>query len=253
MTLFETGLVVAASTIALVNVVRARGSQRDAAEAEDVLEKVIHAKQELEAVFDTLLEFVFIVGVNGTVLRVSAACAKALGGHPRDMVGKPVTKVFAGHSEKWFGDEAACEIEDAGFKTVFEVTRLPLGPLKHVVVARDVGETRRLAAQLGQADHLVHVGAVAAEVGQDLTRPVSMVMGKIGELRMLLAAYSATIEDVEKLLEERGQTDVLQAVRARGGITVQQKDVEKTLSECIDEMGLIRVSLHRLQTGATRV
>src|SRR6266545_1806145 len=86
------------------------------------------ARVEWEATFDNVCEMVIITDLDGVILRVNRAFAKAIGARPLELAGRRIGDVLVGHPERWSSlrTDGVVEIEDPLFDTLFEVTATKL-------------------------------------------------------------------------------------------------------------------------------
>jgi PAS domain S-box-containing protein len=188
-----------------------------------------HAEQELRRqalMFECLSDAVLVVDRSGAILDWNPAAARLLG-HPRAEAlgrapgellepGQPEPFLVAARAGvaaqgRWKG-ERRLRRKDGG-ECLAELDVMPLRDaggrqLADLVVCRDVGEQRRLQAQLLLADRLSSMGILAAGVAHEINNPLAFILANLGSLRELVEGPRG-IGDVGGLTEARAMLDEL--------------------------------------------
>ncbi len=208
---------------------------------------------EWEATFDALAEMVIVTGPDGAILRANRAFAALLAQRPRELAGRPLAEVLAGHPQRWWSSDTdgIVEIEDPLLDTVVELTSVRLGD--HTVrVARDVGEQRALYARLVQADKLAAVGTLATGMAHDVNNPTAFVTSNLTELRRYVGGYEAALAELQELAAAGGRADAARAVLARPELARARREAATAIGESLEGMERIRQSVSNLRAVARR-
>jgi signal transduction histidine kinase len=228
---------------------------RERAEAQ--LRTLLHDSErqraEWEATFDNLADGVVITGGEGAVLRVNRAFAAALGARPQELAGRPLEAVLEGHPERWWSNtgDGIIEIQDPIFDTTFEVTATQLED-RRVLVARDVGEQRRLYARLVQADKLSAVGVLASGVAHEINNPTAFVTSNLTELKRYLQAYEGVFSEMTAIALECGHADRVRQLLHEGDVGFARREAPGAIGESLQGMERIRQIVTNLRSMARR-
>jgi signal transduction histidine kinase len=248
--------VVEAGVIGTVAAIAAQlHATRESAEAclRVAAERLDRGDAEWEATFDALAEMVIVTGPDGAILRANRAFAALLAQRPRELAGRRLAEVLAGHPQRWWSSDAdgIVEIEDPLLDTVVELTSVRLGD--HTVrVARDVGEQRALYARLVQADKLAAVGALATGMAHDVNNPTAFVTSNLTELRRYMGGYEAALAELQELAAAGGRADAARAVLARPELALARREAATAIGESLEGMERIRQSVSNLRAVARR-
>jgi signal transduction histidine kinase len=212
------------------------------------------ARVEWEATFDHLSEMVIITDRDGTVLRVNGAFAKAVGSaRALDLAGRKLADILAGHPPRWWSlaSDGLAEIEDPVFDSLFEVTATRLED-RVVLVARDVGEQRRLYSRLVQADKLAAVGVLASGVAHEINNPTSSVTSNLAELRRYAQAYESVFAELTEIALACGEAERFSALLQRRDVAFARREALPAIAESLAGMERVRQVVTNLRTLARR-
>jgi signal transduction histidine kinase len=246
----ESGVIVTVAIIAgYLHQLRARAE----AQLRSLLEESERGRIEWEATFDNLADSVIIVDRGGVVLRVNRAFANALGAREQDLAGRRLDAVLAGHPERWWSLEGdgIVEIQDPIFDTTFEITATQLAD-RRVLVARDVGEQRRLYGRLVHADKLAAVGVLAAGVAHEINNPTAFVTSNLTELRRYVQAYESVLSEVTAIALECGHADRVRHLLHDGEVGFARREAQSAIGESLQGMERIRKIVANLRSLARR-
>ncbi|MFL5274518.1 MAG: sensor histidine kinase [Anaeromyxobacteraceae bacterium] len=218
-----------------------------------LLDESERGRAEWEATFDNLADGVVITDRGGTVLRVNRAFADALGARAADLPGRRLDDVLAGHPERWWTLEGdgIVEIQDPLFDTTFEVTATQL-PDRQVLVARDVGEQRRLYGRLVQADKLAAVGVLASGVAHEINNPTAFVTSNLTELERYVQAYESVFGEMTAIALECGRADRVRHLLHEGDVGFARREAPNAIADSLQGMERIRQIVTNLRTLARR-
>jgi two-component system NtrC family sensor kinase len=211
------------------------------------------ARVEWEATFDNVAEMVVITDLDGVVLRVNRVFAKATGARAHDLSGRRLDEILAGHPDRWwsFRTDGLVEFEDPVFDTLFEVRATRLDD-RVVLVARDVGEQRRLYTRLVQADKLAAVGVLASGIAHDINNPTAFVTSNLTELKRYVQAYESVFSEVTEIALACGEAERLSALLQRGHVAFARHEAQDAIAESLQGMERIRQYVTNLRTIARR-
>jgi signal transduction histidine kinase len=246
----ESGVIVTVAIVAsYLHQLRERAEQR----LRKLLDSSERARVEWEATFDNLGEMVVITDFDGVVLRANRAFATRADGRGQPISGRRLQEVLAGHPERWgsLRQDGLLEIEDPLFDSVFEVTATRLED-RVVLVARDVGEQRRLYARLVQADKLAAVGILASGVAHEINNPTAFVTSNLAELKRYVAAYEGVFADVTEIALACGKAERLSELLQRRDVAFARREAQGAISESLQGMERIRQIVTNLRSLARR-
>jgi signal transduction histidine kinase len=199
------------------------------------------ARVEWSATFDSVAEAIVVVDLEGAILRANRPFAALVGARPHELVGRPLAGALAGHPERWWthATDGVVEIEDPLFDSSFEVAATRLAD-RVVLVARDVGEERRLHARLVQADKLAAVGVLASGVAHEIRNPTACVTANLAELRRYVQAYEGLIGEVSEIALACGAAERLSSVLQRRDVAFARKEALASIGDSLQGMERIR-------------
>ncbi|NOY44960.1 MAG: PAS domain-containing protein [Deltaproteobacteria bacterium] len=175
----------------------------DVTEKKDLEIRVFQAKQEIEAVFDSITDPTAVVGRDGRIARANRAFShmvkrpfEDLLGHALSEVGAPgapdrvgalVRDVFA------TGEPAQAEHHDrAG--AIFQIRLFPIfkrGRVEQVVIRyQDITAERELEHRLAQSEKMASVGQLAAGIAHEINNPVGFILSNLNRL----AEYASDLD-----------------------------------------------------------
>ena len=218
-----------------------------------LLDESERGRAEWEATFDNLADGVVITDDAGVVRRVNRAFADALGARAADLAGRRLESVLAGHPERWWTLEGdgIVEIQDPLFDTTFEVTATQL-PDRQVLVARDVGEQRRLYGRLVQADKLAAVGVLASGVAHEINNPTAFVTSNLTELQRYVQAYEGVFGEMTAIALECGHADRVRHLLHEGEVGFARREAPNAIADSLQGMERVRQIVTNLRSLARR-
>jgi len=172
----------------------------------------VSARKEAEEVmrrqalmFECMSDAALVVDLSGSILDWNPAAARLLGhsraealerspgellepGEPEPFLAAAARGIAA--EGRWKGERRLRKKHGGACQAELEVVSLRDGTGRHLadlVVCRDVGEQRRLQAQLLLADRLSSMGTLAAGVAHEINNPLAFVQANLACLEDLLA------------------------------------------------------------------
>jgi PAS domain S-box-containing protein len=163
-----------------------------AMEAARLFQQISMAEAELENIFRSISDMVFITDPDYTIRTVNEAVVNRIGLPKKDIIGRKCYQVFHGMDEPW----EACphhktmddrqphveEVEDPHLNATFISSTAPMfdseGSFQGTVhVVRDISELKDLRVQLQSSERMAALGEVAAKVAHEIRNPLVSVGG----------------------------------------------------------------------------
>ena len=163
-----------------------------AVESARLFEKVSRAEAELENIFRSISDMVYITDKDYTIKNINKAVADRIGRPVEEIIGSKCYKVFHGMDEPW----AECphhktvttmkayieEVEDKYLGGTFLTSSSPVFDaggefLGTVHVVRNITELNNLREKLVAAERMAALGEVAAKVAHEIRNPLVSVGG----------------------------------------------------------------------------
>ncbi|KAF0146309.1 MAG: sensor histidine kinase [Nitrospirae bacterium] len=163
-----------------------------AVESARLFEKVSRAEAELENIFRSISDMVYITDKDYTIKNINKAVADRIGRPAEEIIGSKCYKVFHGMNEPW----AECphhktvttmkayieEVEDKYLGGTFLTSSSPVFDaggefLGTVHVVRNITELNNLREKLVAAERMAALGEVAAKVAHEIRNPLVSVGG----------------------------------------------------------------------------
>jgi PAS domain S-box-containing protein len=163
-----------------------------AMEAARLFQQISMAEAELENIFRSISDMVFITDPDYTVRTVNESVVNRIGLPKEEIVGRKCYQVFHGMEEPW----EACphhmtvddmqshveEVEDPHLKQTFISSTAPMfdseGNFQGTVhVVRDISELKDLRVKLQSSERMAALGEVAAKVAHEIRNPLVSVGG----------------------------------------------------------------------------
>lgn len=185
-----------------------------------LFEHVAQAEQELENIFESISDLVYVTSSDFTVKKANKAVLKMLGKPVEEVIGKKSFEVFNHaftacttrfHNKGLFtGKPFIEELEESHFGNTFLVSCSPIldkaGELTGTVhIVRDVTEIKRLREKVATAERMAALGEMAAKVAHEIRNPLLSIGGFARRLEKRLDSelkeYSRIIVDEVSRLE----------------------------------------------------
>jgi PAS domain S-box-containing protein len=157
-----------------------------------LFEQVKMTEQELENIFDSISDMVYIVTEDYVIKNVNMAVCKKLKMNRGEIIGKKCYEVFHGTDKPW----SECphhktvekktafvkEVEDSHLGGTFIISSSPLfdsagNSFGTVNVVRDITELKNLREKLNMSERMAALGEVAARVAHEIRNPLVSVGG----------------------------------------------------------------------------
>ena len=196
-----------------------------AVESARLFEKVSRAEAELENIFRSISDMVYITDKDYTIKNINKAVADRIGRPVEEIIGSKCYKVFHGMDEPW----AECphhktvatmkayieEVEDKYLGGTFLTSSSPVFDaggefLGTVHVVRNITELNNLREKLVAAERMAALGEVAAKVAHEIRNPLVSVGGfarrlekKLdGNLKEYASIIAKEVGRLENILKE---------------------------------------------------
>jgi PAS domain S-box-containing protein len=192
-----------------------------AIEAARLFQKVSLAEAELENIFRSISDMVFITDPDYVIKNVNQAVVDKIGKDREEILGQKCYRIFHGMDEPW----PACphhktietmtshveELEDPHLKETFLTSTSPVFDTENqflgtVHVVRDISEIKQLREKLQNTERMAALGEVAAKVAHEIRNPLVSVGGFAKRLEDKLDGnmqeYARIITNEVKRLEE---------------------------------------------------
>lgn len=221
-------------------------------------ERLRRAAEEWRATFDSITDLVSIQDKNYKLLRVNRAYADAFGAKPQDLIGKTCFEVVHGtkkpladcpHKETLeTGKAVTMEVQDPRSGAYLQISTSPIFSdtgevIGSVHISKDITEHRRaeeeskkLTAQLLQAQKMEAIGRLAGGVAHDFNNLLTVIMGYSELLLSRLGRRSPIRRDIEEIKKagERAASLTRQLLTFSRRQTIQPKVLN--LNEVVSEM-----------------
>jgi len=234
-------------------VLRDRELKAKARQAEEAL---IRAKEDWENTFDAIADLVMLLDSEHRIVRVNKAAAEALNTTKESLVGKKCYEVIHGQSHPIeqcpmiftmkTGKPRTREIIEARMGKTFICSTSPIldreGKLTgYTHTLKDITESKRLEAQLQQAQKMEAIGTLAGGIAHDFN---NLLMGIQGHTSLMSLDFDSRHPHFEHLkgienMVRRGADLTKQLLGfARGGkYEVSPTDINKLIERCSDMFG----------------
>jgi PAS domain S-box-containing protein len=225
-----------------------------AIEAARLFQKVSLAEAELENIFRSISDMVFITDEEYTIKNVNQAVANRIGMTGEEIVGRKCYQVFHGMDEPWplcphhrtmeTKKSYVEELEDPHLDGTFLTSTSPVFDpdsnfLGTVHVVRDITELKALRERLQSSERKAALGEVAAKVAHEIRNPLVSVGGfakrlesKLeGNLKDYARIISSEVNRLENILK-----DILGFVR-EVRISMMQLDLNEIVNDILELLG----------------
>lgn len=196
-----------------------------AIESARLFEQVSRAEAELENIFKSISDMVYITDKDYTIKNINKAVIEKVGKPQEEIIGQKCYKIFHGMDEPW----AECphhktvqtrqayieEIDDKYLGGTFLTSSSPVFDVNGefygtVHVVRDITELNNLREKLASAERMAALGEVAAKVAHEIRNPLVSVGGfarrlekKLdGDLKGYANIISKEVGRLEDILKE---------------------------------------------------
>jgi two-component system NtrC family sensor kinase len=177
--------------------------------------ELLHSRNTLRALFDSLPDAFYIVDQNYQVKAINMSCANRAGKSPRELVGRTCYRVLYGKQSPCAGcrvvetlqngrstSRAKHGISDGGEPTEWEVSTYPIynqsdQVIQAILLEQDVTEKRRLESMVTQNEKLAAVGQLAAGVAHEINNPLTAIIANSQLLQRALPPDDDLQESVE--------------------------------------------------------
>jgi PAS domain S-box-containing protein len=155
-------------------------------------EQVIEAEQELENIFESISDLVYINDSDYTIKRINKAVLNKVQRPIEEVIGKKCYEVFHGMTEPWkkcphyktlkTNKASIEEVEDTYLGGTFLISSSPIFDtvgkiLGTVHVVRDVTEIKKLREKVASAERMAALGEMAAKVAHEIRNPLLSIGG----------------------------------------------------------------------------
>ncbi len=176
---------------------------------------ITESRNTLLAVFDSILDGIYIVDRNLQILAINRTQAERAHKAFSQLVDRPAALAFPGSvhtleciTRTFESGQPATYIEqqpadnDIGHPTEWHIHTYPVATeteqVEHVVVVvRDVTEQRRLEAKLIQSEKMASVGQLAAGIAHEINNPLTVISANMEILREEIPSDNPLSESVE--------------------------------------------------------
>jgi PAS domain S-box-containing protein len=196
-----------------------------AIESARLFEQVALAEQELENIFESISDMVYLISKDNVLKSINKAVSKRLGKPAEEIIGKKCFEVIHGMNGPWAecphhktvetGKAFVEEVEDHHLGGTFIFSSSPIfdttGEFKGTVnVVSDITELKSLRERLIMAERMAALGEVAAKVAHEIRNPLVSLGGfakrlekKLdGNLKEYADIIANEVERLEGILNE---------------------------------------------------
>lgn len=185
-----------------------------------LFDRVARAEQELEKIFESISDMLYVTTKDFVITRVNKAVLQMTGMRSEDIIGKKSFEVLKGFEEceVKFRQEAMSsnvpfveELEDYHHGKTFLISCSPIlnnsGELAGTVhIVRDISEIKKLREKVISAERMAALGEMAAKVAHEIRNPLLSIGGFARRLEKRvsedLREYAKIIVDETSRLEE---------------------------------------------------